>query len=140
MSHRVIQRRRKLIISVVILLSITAGYALPALAQGAEPPPQETAEELVDFLNWLLTGAGALFLGAGIAFFAEHLPVFQRIKTEYKFPVVVAATITLSIVLQGIVTLTPPAVFAAVQPYWRTAVVAFFALVASQITHKRHLS
>jgi hypothetical protein len=138
-------KRRRLFIAIVLLASFALGLAIPSVPALArplpqDPPPQDTAEDLAEFLTWLLTGAGALFLGAGIAFFAEHIPAFQRVSTDYKFPVIVAATIVLSVIIQIIVTIVPPDVFAAIQPYWRTAIVVLFALVSSQTIHKRFLT
>jgi hypothetical protein len=141
-KHRGSRRRRRLrraIIALVLFLSFSVGLIVPVLARPLPQglPPQETAEDLVEFLNWLLTGAGALALGAALSFIAEKIPAFQRVPKNWKFPVVVAATIALSLIVQIVVTLVPPAVFAVAQPYWRTAVVALFALVSSQVTHAR---
>jgi hypothetical protein len=134
-----IRRLRRAIIALVLFFAFLVGLAVPVLAHPLpqEAPPQDTAEDLVEFLNWLLTGAGALALGAALSFIAEKIPAFQRIPKNWKFPVVVAATIALSLIVQVAVTLVPPAVFAAVQPFWRTAVIALFALVSSQVTHAR---
>jgi hypothetical protein len=135
-------RPRHSFVALTLFLSLVAGATIPVLARPLpqEAPPQDTAEDLVEFLNWLLTGAGALAMGAALSFVAEKLAAFQRVPTTWKFPVIITATIILSLIIQLVTTLTPPAVFAVVQPYWRTAVVALFALVSSQTTYRRYLS
>jgi len=123
------------VLAILTLITITI-LATPALAQELNPPP-EISTDLAAFLSWLLTASGALFLGAGISFLAEKIPAFQRIPKSYKFPTIIAATMASSLIAQVLTVITPPHMITAIQPYWRTAVMALLALVSSQVTHQK---
>ena len=124
-------RVRFLLISLVILALFV--IALPAAAQGAEPPAPPPVPSLVEFLKLLASG---IIVGPAIAFLFERFKWFQNLSSDGRFWVVLALSVGLPMIGTVLLQFVPADVWAQLEPYWAALATGVMIWVGSQLAHR----